>query len=439
MVQGVQGVQVSELLFGPDALILSGSAKHGITVGGRLLSEVPGAYVVAVDMYGAPRWVRTLESDKTAGIDGMVAAPDGGVIFSGYFDGSVRSSKFKLDSKGGLDCMVGRAGPDGTLAWLRSLGSPGSDLCRKLALGPGGTVWIAGSYDGPWNSGTWGASRGMKDVVVLGLDVASGDTVGAVEFGSAGDDLARGVAVAPDGSLLVTGSFGGPFGNDQKLRLRQGDAILELSEAIQLRQTSDYDGFTVAVGPDGAARWATAVASPGFDVVKAVIPDGDGFVITGASQPDAPPEGVPGLASDKPLQGFVSRLDAAGQIEWTWTDPRVASGHAIAVIRDRIAVLGHHRDGLDVGAGAWRVAGSTGVMLALLDRATGEPVSGYGCDGPGSDYGHALAATMDGRIAIAGETRGPGGCAPQAGEDAVGFVRLMALDAQGQLRALSVE
>jgi hypothetical protein len=442
MLEGVEDVGVGELLFVPDGLVVAGTAKHGVTVGGRLLSEVPGPFVVAVDLYGAPRWVRTLECDGMAGIDGMALVGGGDVLFSGWFEGSVRSSKFRLDSKGAVDCMVGRAKADGTLAWLRSLGSPGKDFCRKLALAGDGTVWVAGSYEGPWNTGPahdgGGASRGMSDVVVIGLKVEDGSTVGTIEFGSAGDDMGRSVAVAGEG-LLVAGTFGGPFGVDEKLRLRQGEAVMDLSDTISLRQTGDYDGFVLSVGADGAVRWATAIASPGFDAVTHAVADGDGVIVTGTMQPEAPPEGVPGLASDMPMQGFVSRLDAQGQIEWTWTDPLFASGQAIAVLRDRVAVLGHHRDGLDVGVGPWRVAGSTGVTLALLDRQSGTPVGGYGCDGPGNDFGQALAATPDGRVAIAGRTRGPGGCAPQAGEDTVGFVRLMALDAQGQLRALTVE
>lgn len=438
MLEGVEDVGVSELIFLPDGIAVAGAAKHGVTVGGRLLSEVPGPFVVSVDLYGAPRWVRTLEAEGAAAIDGLALAPGGELVFSGWFEGSVRSSRFEFHSEGGVDCMVGRANADGTLAWLRSLGSPGRDFCRKLVLDGEGTIWVAGSHEGPWKTGTWGASRGMSDVVVIGLSGADGSTVGAIEFGSAGDDLGRSV-VLDGGGLVIAGTFGGPFGPDQKQRLPQGEAVMELSDTIALRQTGDYDGFVVAVAPSGAPRWATAIASPGFDTITHAVVHGDGVIVTGAMQPQAPPEGVPGMTSDMPLQGFVSRIDAQGQIAWTWTDPLFASGQAVAIVRDRVAVLGHHRDGLDVGVGSWRVAGNTGVTLALLDAQTGTPVGGYGCDGPGSDYGHALATTPDGRVAIAGRTRGPGGCAPAAGEDVVGFVRLMALDAQGQLRALTVE
>jgi hypothetical protein len=438
MLEGVEGAGVNDLLFTPDGIAVAGSGKNGVTVGGRLLSEVPGPFIVAVDLYGAPKWVRTLESEGRAGIDGIVLAGGGEIVFSGWFEGSVRSSKYQLDSAGDIDCMVGRAKADGSLAWLRSLGSPGKDFCRKLVLDGKGTAWVSGSYEGPWRSGTWGASRGMSDVVVVGFGIDDGSILGAVEFGSTGDDMGRSVGLFADG-LVITGTFGGPFGLDEKPRLKPGEAVMELSETIALRQTSDYDGFVVAVGPEGAVRWATPIASPGFDAVTHVVADGDGVIVTGTTQPQAPPEGVPGLGSEVPLQGFVARLDAQGQIAWMWTDPKFAAGHAVAIVRDRVAVLGHHRDGLDVGAGVWRVAGDTGVTLAFLDRQTGAPMSGYGCDGPGSDYGIALAASPDGRIVIGGGTRGPGGCAPRAGTDPVGFVRLMALDAEGQLRALTVQ
>ncbi len=324
---------------------------------------------------------------------------------------------------------------DGTVAWLRAIGGPGEERCRRLDVDEDGRVWVVGSYDAAF--GDLPSPRGMNDVMVLGLDPATGEVRSALGFGGGGDDAGRDVAVSDPGTIVVAGVFGGTFDATGREVVMSGAAAIELSEDLRLVAAGDYDGFVVQLDREGHARWATAVSGPGADIVEQVIVDGDGYVVVGAQQRGAPEPGTPGRASEVPMDGFVTRLDAEGAARWSFGDPLLASVDGAAVVRGRVAVVARHRHGFDVGQGPWPVAGETGVALALFD-ATGKLVGGHGCDGPGADRGRAIAATADGRIAFAGNGSADSRCTLGAGPNPAGFVRLMVVDAQDALRPLEV-
>jgi hypothetical protein len=418
----------------PGGMLAAGRSERGVAVAERTVSAVPGPFVVALDEVGVPKWGRSFETTGSASVDGLAVVGGPALLVVGSFEGEITSDDLEIVSQE-ADCFVARMDLEGKLEWIRAIGGPGQETCHGVSLGTGGTVWIAGSYSAEFES--LPAPRGLSDAMVVQIDEASGEVKSAFGFGSGGDDLAYHVVVAGD-ELVVTGAFGGRFDARGKLLVPAEHAVLQLSEELRFAPVGDYDGFVARFGLDGTPRWATAISGPGYDLVTHVVAHRDGWLVSGVQQQDAPPNDTPGLASGIPLQGFVARLEDDGAVAWTWTDPLIASIRELAVVRDRIAALGQHRDGFQIGSGRWRVVGDTGVTLVLLDDEGGL-VGGYGCDSPGDDRGVALAATPDGRVALAGNTTPGGGCARLPGSERAGFVRLMVLDSQGELRPLVVE
>lgn len=429
---GSGAVGVSAVGFQRRTLVVAGQSEAGARVGRQGATASAGPFVAALDELGAVRWIHALALEGTGVLDALAVPAADAVFVSGWFRGRIIDGP----TSDGTDCLVGRLDDGGRLVWLRAYGGPGTERCRRLTVGPEGTVWVTGSHDAAF--GTVAAPRGGADVMVLALDAATGELRSSASFGGGGDDHGRDLAVENDGGFVVAGSFGDPFDASGEIAVSPEGAALELAPSLRLAPVGDSDGFVAHFDPTGAGTWATAVAGPGFDVVKRILATDDGWLVAGSQQAEAPPPGVPGMASDIPLQAFVARIDLAGEIAWAWSDPNLVSVHSLELVRDRIVAVGHHREGFDLGRGAWPVAGGTGVTLALFSR-DGQLVGGYGCDGPGSDYGYALATTPDGRIAFGGTVSPDGGCATTFGGHAAGFVRPMVLDAKGELGALVVQ
>ena len=111
---------------------------------------------------------------------------------------------------GPYDAFVAELTPDGSgLAYSTYLGGSGDDEAYALALDTSGNVYVAGetaSTNFPVvNAAQSTFGGGPYDAFVAELSAAGGGTVYATYLGGSGDDAAFGLAVAPDGSVAVTG------------------------------------------------------------------------------------------------------------------------------------------------------------------------------------------------------------------------------------------
>jgi hypothetical protein len=103
---------------------------------------------------------------------------------------------------------VARYAPDGTLVYLRNFGNA---LPKKVATDAAGNVYLAGTFPGtvdfdPRRGVHNATSVGGADAFVLKLS-AKGNLVMVKTFGGKGNDVASGLAVAPDGTVDVGGTF----------------------------------------------------------------------------------------------------------------------------------------------------------------------------------------------------------------------------------------
>ncbi len=416
VLDGAAPTRTDALLGVADGVLIVGGGDQGVTVGGRSLSEVPGAFVVSVDRRGRAQWVRTLESDASVRIEAVAAGPQGDVLLTGFFSGQVRSGVFTLDSEGSSDCLFGRMDPQGRLRWLTSAGGAGVDLCRGIAVSDDG-AWVVGSYEGEWHHGFEGTARGGSDVMVLQVDLHDGSVGAGLDFGGRGDDHGRAIAIGPGHEIVVGGAFGGPFDAAGAVVVSAPDRVVQLSPAVTLTPSAgdgptdhaDYDGFVVTLGPEGRARWGHVIASPGFDTVKHIVAWDGGWAVSGVRQPDAPPAGGPGLASDVPLRGFVDTLGPQGQPRWSYDDPGLSSVGALAPTPEGLVFAGHvWRSAPGVSAA---VRGPTAAVVVQLDPQ-GAVTGSFVCDGDGQDLGVAIAVGPGAELVWGGEVTAGSDCAP---------------------------
>lgn len=379
------------------------------------------AFVFALDLAGRARWARRMAADRL--IQGeMDVLPGGDVLLCGAAAGMLTMPPLRAAGESRWNGFVARIGADGEPQFLETWTGTGNVVLRDLAR-VGAEAWVVGSFDGQLTVGGESfTARGLLDVLVLRIDPESGATRGAFTFGTEAEDLGRGIAPLLDG-VVLTGSYGSPWGPEGDPGLGRSQRTLRLPGIGALEPVGDADGFVIHLGRDESYRWAKRLAGPGFDVVKQAVVVGSSVVVSVASQPQAPPPGVSGMASDVPMGGYVASLDPSGTELWRWFDPAIVSPHdLVALDGGRIAAVGHYRDGLAAGAQPWRSQGETDVMLVILD-GEGRPVGGDHCGGPGGDFGYIVAATPSGTVLFGGNASPGSTCTQGRGGGPMGFVR----------------
>ncbi len=151
--------------------------------------------------------------------------------------------------------------------------------------------------------------------------------------------------------------------------------------------------------PAQIGHWACAgacrtVDSPGWRLeatgarsVRALIRDGDGWLVAGASA--------------EPAQAaWLARVDATGQIDWQWSYGQAGGGAVMALARladGAVLLAGHPAEGSEV----WlrQVDGRGGILSEQQPRLGGDGL-------PSVRSLLGLALTEDGGYWLGGETRG---------------------------------
>jgi len=205
----------------PDPLVLkmgpSGTLDWALTFGGTgidaatsITRTTDGGYVVAgytysfgagsadflvtkLDSLGGLSWTRTIGGAGEDRILCITPTTDGGCAVAGltYSFGA-----------GGVDCLVLKLSPSGTLDWTRTIGGANNDLAWSLTQTTDGGYAVAG-----WSQ-SFGA--GMADPFVFKLS-PSGTLDWARTFGGTGGDYGSLIAQTTDGCYAVAGwtySFG---------------------------------------------------------------------------------------------------------------------------------------------------------------------------------------------------------------------------------------
>ena len=216
------------------------------------------AFVAKLSPNGRLRWVGTIGGRETDDIGGL-AVDDAGEV---YVSGSVRLEgdldpgprSRRITTRGVDDSYVSRlSGDDGSLVWSQVFGEESSlETGGDLAVDNDGRLFISGSFV---NEIDFARTRPEArftleaddfDGYIARLRTASGrfDYVHAVtaEDDQTVDDL----AVGPDGSVFITGTF-------------EGQADFDPSSAERLLEAEgEQDAFVARYSRNGSVLWASA-------------------------------------------------------------------------------------------------------------------------------------------------------------------------------------
>lgn len=320
------------------------------------------------------------------------------------FDGAgrVATGTTVPDGAGSTDVQVTVLAADGSPAWTRTFATAWAQQFVDVGFAPdGGVVVVATSSD---------------DVLDVPGILVRWDAAGNFEWSAQTQPsyATQHVDVAPNGEVLVCGSAG-PL-NELDVVLRRysaAGALLSVTSTVGPPATSDFvfdfvvaaDGSSVAVGqsspsvvsdsivarfaPDGTPLWRRALDGPGlgYELASSAAFDDAGGVYVGGFR-RFPANGA---------EGYVWKLDAAGNTTWLDSNPEPGSWTLELAVDPRGDVLAVQR-----GVGApnetshLRKLSPSGALL--WDRARTQcTVTGLALDGGGDPYVFGQKWNLSGR------------------------------------------
>ena len=253
----------------------------------RRLNGTSDAFLAKIDASGKLAYATYLggslgDQGAALAVDALGNAYVGGVTYSTDFP---TVSPFQASAAGATDGFIAKVAANGTsLVYSTYFGGSGLDAVNAIALDAAGRVYITGqteSDDLPVTAGAAQTDCGLASSCFQRPDafVARFGVTGQLELstflGGTSDDVARGIAVDPSGSIAVTGytySLDFPLvGATQPTRSAATDAFVtrisatgDVIEFSTYLGGNDYDGGA-AIAVDGIGRTYVTGATSSTD------------------------------------------------------------------------------------------------------------------------------------------------------------------------------
>ena len=328
-----------------STLYIAGTTK------GRLPDAPAGSalgdgYVIKMDTSGSVQWQKQLGTAGTDEWRGAAIDPSGNLYVVGFTDGTFPG---QTKAGGDSDAVIAHIKADGTLDWLRQLGSTGADFLVAVAVDGSGAAYAVGSTTGTLPGQTL---RGGSDAFLVKYR-ADGTQESLTQFGSAKDDSLNSIVGDGQGAFYVGGwatdaafagatSLGGRDaavyrfvpGTGVTWGVNLGSPVDDEVQAITLATGSAgslyiggrtaggfggqtllgrIDGFVASLDPGaGTVRWQRQLGTLFEDEIFGLIPHSQGGVIAAGYVSLALPSAM--YQGGKDMAFF--RLRSDGETEW---------------------------------------------------------------------------------------------------------------------------
>ncbi len=248
-------------------------------------------FTVTVVGKGVGQWTWARRAGGASVDVGRSIAVDavGNVYVTGSFTENIKFPPSTLQPSGvsltggATQIFVAKYLPNGTLVWAKSAGGNGAEVGYGVALDAQGDPYVTGSI------GSKSSFAGVPDITPLGtsdifvakFDRLTGTCLWAVKQGESGADLGQGIAIAPDGKVVVTGGW--VKGGNQEVCVLQFDAsngsllgsafssgaaghsaigsAIAVDSSNDLYVTGTYSGSDLTLAPGGAPLTALGLTS----------------------------------------------------------------------------------------------------------------------------------------------------------------------------------
>nr|MCH9718389.1 hypothetical protein [Actinomycetes bacterium] len=278
-----------------------------------------------------------------------------------------------------------------SVPWVTQVGDSGEGLGEGVSALPDGSSIVTGYFEGVATFGsTTLTSAGSWDVFVAKLD-SDGEYVWVTQVGGSSTDAARAVSTLSDGSSIVTGLF-------------QGTVTFGSTNLTSTGGTNDYDVFVAKLDSDGNFVWAKSAGGGGLDTGHSVSALSDGSSIVTGSYTQGATFGSTTLPNETSSNGFVAKLDAAG--EYVWAKAVGGSGHqaswGVSTASDGSSfITGTFGGTATFGSFSVTSSGSSDAFVAKLD-SDGKFVWAKSAGGGSFARGNGIRTLSDGSSIVTG-------------------------------------
>lgn len=297
------------------------------SVGGNIITAIDDGYtddifLAKFDKYGVMSWVKVFGSVNYDDDVPYVAVDSlGNVYLAGGFGTTGVFDSKTVESKGKLDIYLSKISAAGDVIWVQSFGWNDNDVAKSVAVSPNGDrIYIAGTFIGNVDFGAKqiASFENKQDVFVQSFN-ANGVVQWAERIGSNVPDRNVNITSDKTGELIITGSF--------------FSTTSFFSQQIQANGEFFSDMYLARVGKDGAISALFSSGGPYSDAGLAVTTDANGaFYVTGYFDSTSVFGGTV-VYSAGGRDVFVARFFPNGMLEWIRTAGGVFDdeGRGIAV------------------------------------------------------------------------------------------------------------
>lgn len=278
--------------------------------------------------------------------------------------------------------------------WARQFGTSGDQAARGLALDGAGNVIVVGAVSGSVDFGAGVlTSAGGKDAFVTKLD-STGKVVWSKLIGDALEQEAVAVAVDGAGNIVVTGYFEG------SVSFNGGMPPVHTAEAMG-------DIFVVKYDSAGGYLWSDYFPGLGVEYGVGAAFDGNGDIYLSGSFGGITSFG-PGMPSVpfEAMDGFLLKLPAAGGPPlWVKTFGEAGDDEGTAIVTTpagHVILAGYFDERIDFGGGSVTDGGSHDVFVAEL-TGDGGYVFAKAYGGLNDQFAHTLSRDASGNLLVAGD------------------------------------
>jgi hypothetical protein len=175
--------------------------------------------------------------------------------------GHVLGSFDNQASAGSEDIVVVKFDKSLNKLWSSQYGTAGKDVAYGVAVDAEGNIYVAGETGSPGGPGLAGQPYlGASDMFLMRLAPADGKRVYARQLGTSGPDAAYGIAVDPSGAICLAGATAGKMGDQPFGSL---DAVVikyDKDGPLQPQAIDFYINGTVKEHPSGSALGGVSIS-----------------------------------------------------------------------------------------------------------------------------------------------------------------------------------
>ncbi|MDJ1174874.1 SBBP repeat-containing protein [Roseofilum capinflatum] len=258
-------------------------------------------------------WIRQLGTEGSDRTSGVTVDDFGNVYVVGTTDGNLDG-----ENAGQEDAFVAKYDVDGNLLWKKQLGTVAIDETRGITVDETGKVYITGHTFGDLES----ANQGLSDVFILKLD-ADGQELLQKQIGSSSDDYATSITVDETGNIYLSGFTGGN---------------------LQGNNAGGYDPWVAKYDANGELIWNDQFATSSHEGAIDIAIDslGNTYLIGHTY-------GALGGANAGSQDAFIIKYNAQGVKEWQKQlgTAEYEEGHSLAIdSEDNIYITGNTQGSL---------------------------------------------------------------------------------------------